>query len=122
MEVLHRTLLPFLSDVASQSCVFESGFPEKAIDGNTLCNWDAGFMAHTCTTDNPWWQVDLGDRFQIVKIVIWSRSGTDHLNNSALQIIAEDGTTINSEQIPITATFGSGVEGRYVKIQSSLML
>jgi len=117
-----------LGGVASQSCLFESGFPEKAIDGNTDCFWDAGFMAQTCTTDNPWWQVDLGDRFLIVRIVIWSRDGTARLNNSALQILAEDGTTINSEvtygdvtgQIPITATFGSGVEGRYVKIQSSL--
>ena len=98
------------------------------IDGNANSDWAAGSTANIYQIYFPWGQIDLGDIFQIVKILIWNCTDCcqDKLN-LVLQIIAGDGSTIVSSvsygdvvgTMPITANFGSGVDGQYVKIQSN---
>ena len=79
-----------LFGVASRICDFELGFAWKAINGNTDGDWVAGFTANKCQIDFPWWQVDLGDIFKIIKILLWNCTDCcqDKLNSIVLQIIA----------------------------------
>jgi hypothetical protein len=59
---------------ASQSSVDYKGEPTLAVDGNTNGHFDQGkSITHTERSDNPWWEVDLGDEHRIEGIVVWNR-------------------------------------------------
>lgn len=59
---------------ALQSSNYPPAGADRAIDGNTSGNFAEGSVSHTKTEDNPWWEVDLGDSFDIQKITIWNRT------------------------------------------------
>jgi hypothetical protein len=69
---------------ASQSSDDFGGDADKAVDGNTDCDYLKGnSVTHTKETSQPWWQVDLGSVRSIGKVVIWNRTDTaaDRLAN-----------------------------------------
>lgn len=101
-----KTTLISLKGTASQSSVatnksFESVYIEtgadKAIDGNTNGRLHAQFYqrdlvpvgssSYTTIENEPWWELDLGENFDIESIEVW---GTQKLNGSAKGTVADD--------------------------------
>jgi putative heme-binding domain-containing protein len=63
---------------ASQKNVGAGGEPARGIDGNTSPIYGDGGETHTQeNTDNPWWEVDLGEETPIDAIVIYNRNEGD---------------------------------------------
>jgi hypothetical protein len=98
----------------------------KAVDGNTDGNFDSGASTtHTNEEENPWWNVDLGQAYQITAITLWNRVDCcgDRLNNFQI-ILSEDGETAvktfsyssgSSEILPFTVDHP--IWAQYVKVQ-----
>ncbi|GMH37919.1 hypothetical protein BSKO_05803 [Bryopsis sp. KO-2023] len=45
----------------------------RAVDGNKNPQWSGNSCAHTLETHNPWWTVDLLDRFDVTRVEITNR-------------------------------------------------
>ncbi len=58
---------------ARQSSTAFGGDPNRAIDGNTDGQWGKNSVTHTNDERSAWWEVDLGDVYEIDRIVIWNR-------------------------------------------------
>ena len=114
---------------ASQVCNWSSTshLASEAIDGDTDGVFSNGSIANTCSVTNAWWQVDLGNVYRIVDIIVWNRTDdhTQRLSDSDVLIIANDGSTeMDSKYIGDSTNvasfpfnYGNGVLGRYVKVQ-----
>ena len=63
-----------LKKKAKQSSRYKDAYATKAVDGITNGNLSARSLAHTRKERNPWWEVDLGTRYNIMKIEIWNRT------------------------------------------------
>ena len=63
-----------LKGKASQISTDYGGEASHAIDGNTAGEYKANSTTHSTATDNPWWEVDLGQEYPIDKIVVWNRT------------------------------------------------
>lgn len=74
VEVTSRGTNIALKGKATQHSTAFGGPPEYAIDGNTSGNFDDKSVTHTDTTDDPWWEVDLGSVEPIENITIWNRT------------------------------------------------
>jgi putative heme-binding domain-containing protein len=63
---------------ASQKNTAHGGDPRRAIDGKTAGSYGAGTSTHTQeNTNNPWWEVDLGEEQPIEAIVVHNRTDGD---------------------------------------------
>ena len=63
------------SGKATQSSTDFGGPAERAIDGNTDGHFfEARSTTHTKIEQDPWWEVDLGEEFDVDRIVLWNRS------------------------------------------------
>lgn len=59
---------------ASQKNTGAGGDAARAIDGNTNASYGSGTQTHTQeNTENPWWEVDLGDEYPIDGIAVFNR-------------------------------------------------
>ncbi|HEX5443723.1 MAG TPA: HEAT repeat domain-containing protein, partial [Pirellulales bacterium] len=59
---------------ASQKNTVHGGDAKRAIDGKTNGDYNSGTQTHTQENGpEPWWQVDLGDSYEIEKIVVYNR-------------------------------------------------
>ncbi|MGE0759071.1 MAG: DUF1553 domain-containing protein, partial [Pirellulaceae bacterium] len=67
---------------ATQSSVDFEGTAARAIDGITKGEYDARSVTHTASSDDPWWEVDLGSVGPIDRIVVWNR--TDPMTENRL--------------------------------------
>ena len=59
---------------ASQISTDNGGEAARAVDGNRDGDYNAGSTTHTAATDNPWWEVDLGQEFPIDEIILSNRT------------------------------------------------
>lgn len=57
-----------------QSSVHRGGAPELAVDHNTDGNWAAGSVTHTEKEIGPWWEVDLGQVYNVEAVEIYNRT------------------------------------------------
>jgi hypothetical protein len=81
---------------ARQSSTQAEAVAKRAIDGNTAGDLKSGSIACTAEgTDNPWWEVDLGESRPIERIVVFNRtdSGADQLGNFRISVKDADGAT-----------------------------
>ena len=65
----------------------------RAIDGNASPSWEKGGQSHsTESTENPWWEVDLGGDQRIERIVIHNREGAlgVRLKDFTLKVLDKD--------------------------------
>ena len=86
------------SAVASQSSTGWGGAAERAIDGNTDGNYNAGSVTHTNHGTDNYWQVDLGQNREIRELVIWPRtSNMDRLSNFRVSILDDQGTELTGQ-------------------------
>jgi GH18 family chitinase len=110
---------------ATQSSTFSAGgAATRAVDGNTDGNYWNGSVTHTDTSGtNAWWQVDLGDNFNIGQMKIWNRTDAAMARLSRYFVSIFDG---NGELVwfnfqtnypnPSTTLTPGGIHGRYVNI------
>lgn len=61
---------------ATQSSTLYGGVPGRAVDGNTDGSWSNGSVTHTKLDANAWWEVDLGDVYNINTIALWNRTNS----------------------------------------------
>ncbi|MBU2994833.1 polysaccharide lyase family 7 protein [Cellulophaga baltica] len=119
-----------LSGTAEQSSTNTSGVgaASLAIDGNTSGEWSDDSSDNSVTRTNieseAWWQVRLGDDYEIGDIVIWNRTDccTDRLTNFDVFVYNENGdqvykSTITEEPSPSLILSTGGVVGSRVRIK-----
>jgi len=59
---------------ATQSSNLNADTPaDLAVNGITYSTLIARDLAHTNKEANPWWEVDLGQHYQVTKIIVWNR-------------------------------------------------
>ena len=64
-----------VSGTASQVSTDYEGPAKLAIDGNTNGDYFAAkSTTHTAKTDDPWWEVDLGQPHNVDRVIIWNRT------------------------------------------------
>lgn len=59
---------------ATQSSNYSTAYANKLVDGNADGKWASGSVSCTGLDTNPWWQVDLGDKYYIPVVKIWNRA------------------------------------------------
>lgn len=123
-----------LSKTVSQSSIGWGGLPERAVDGNTNSLWDSETITHTGEDENPWWQVDLENKYSIDTINIWNRAencqsrmsnfwifvSNTPFGSADLNTLKEDTTIwkVNQLSYPnLNSIFNVGTIGRYVRVQ-----
>ena len=113
-----------LGKVAEQSSTSFGGNPERAVDGNTSGVWRNRSVTHTSSTEQPWWQVRLGDEYVIGDIVIWNRTNCciDRLSNFDVFIYNDAGeqvykTTIEDTPSPSVTISAGGAIGSRVRVK-----
>jgi putative heme-binding domain-containing protein len=83
---------------ASQKNTAHGGDAGKAIDGNRSGNYGNGGQTHTQeSTDNPWWEVDLGGDLPIDSIAVWNRTDGslgNRLDGFTLKVLDGDRTVV----------------------------
>ncbi|KAG5271455.1 hypothetical protein AALO_G00180000 [Alosa alosa] len=117
-----------LKGKATQSDLYGYGFAKNAIDGNRRDNnYGQGPCTHTQYNLNPWWRVDLLQKYEVFSVIITSRNAySSRLNGAEIRIgnsLEQNG--INNPRcavisfIPngLSKTFEChGMEGRYVTV------
>ncbi|MCE9552395.1 MAG: hypothetical protein K8T91_03335 [Planctomycetes bacterium] len=92
---------------ATQASTGFGGAPERAIDGKTDGNYEAGSVTHTNDQDDPWWMVDLKGPQDIGRIVIFNRSENgERLEGAVIEVLDPAQKVIYTETIK-DATGGS---------------
>ena len=88
---------------ASQSSTDYGGPPELAIDGNTDGDYRAAMSTtHTAISDNPWWEVDLGEPRPLDRITLWNRTDANlqsRLNGCVINVLDADRQTVFEETV-----------------------
>jgi hypothetical protein len=81
---------------ASQSSVALGALAERAIDGKSNGEYEAGSVTHTNNEDDPWWEVDLGSVHELDKIEIWNRTGglEGRLSGFVLKVLDAERKTV----------------------------
>ncbi|MBI1901311.1 MAG: ThuA domain-containing protein [Planctomycetia bacterium] len=93
------------SGKATQKNTAHGGEASRAIDGNTSGMFGNGGQTHSReSTDNPWWEVDLGESLPIESIVVFNRTdGTlgKRLDGFTLTVLdGSRGEVFRQEKIP----------------------
>ncbi|HVR76229.1 MAG TPA: discoidin domain-containing protein, partial [Planctomycetota bacterium] len=97
-----------LGKTALQSTTGFGGDASRAVDGNTSGNYGDNSMTHTAAADPaPSWEVDLGEEFDISRIVLWNRTDCCmwRLSNFRISILDSFGTEVEGEDFFTDLTF-----------------
>ncbi|KAL7835764.1 hypothetical protein SRHO_G00281110 [Serrasalmus rhombeus] len=116
-----------LKGTASQSSLYDRGFPSNAIDGNRDGVYSHGSCSHTEKNLNAWWRLDLLKQHKVFTIRVTNRQDLgDRLNGAEIRIgdsLDNNGNNnprcgvINTKNKPPTLTFNcNGMEGQYINI------
>jgi hypothetical protein len=108
----------------AQSSTVLGGVSSRAVDGDPRGDWNNGSVTHTDTQDKPWWQVDLGESYELDTVKLFNRTDccSERLQNVDI-LLSDDGTTFRpiavSGQVPVTQTFAmpAGTRARFVRVQ-----
>uniref|UniRef100_UPI003AAE69FF uncharacterized protein n=1 Tax=Centroberyx gerrardi TaxID=166262 RepID=UPI003AAE69FF len=111
----------------TQSSVYDTAVPERAIDGNRASNWDQGSCTHTQADFKPWWRLDLLKSYKISNVTITNREDCcpERINGAEIRTgdsLNDNGNTnprcavISSIPAGSSQTFKCDMEGRYVNI------
>lgn len=96
-----------LKGTATQSSESYAGAAPLAIDGNTSGDYRQHSVTHTEATDNPWWEVDLGEEFLVESLVLWNRTDGDvgsRLSGARLSLLRDDRSEAWTETLPTAQT------------------
>ncbi|MEM7560469.1 MAG: DUF1553 domain-containing protein, partial [Planctomycetota bacterium] len=88
---------------AKQSTTDFRGPAKLAIDGNTNGDYNsAKSTTHTSISDDPWWELDLGDEQSIESVQVWNRTDNNlqsRLIGARVQLLAADRTILFETKI-----------------------
>jgi hypothetical protein len=110
---------------ATQSSTEDFGYASRAIDQNTSGVWADSSVTQTEAEDSAWWEVDLGETYNIGEIIIYNRTDTaymDRLSNFTIYVIDSSSNISYSQSFTsypdpsITIDVG-GVYGEVVRVQ-----
>ncbi|XP_034554317.1 fucolectin-1-like [Notolabrus celidotus] len=115
---------------ATQSNRYEHNFGDasSAIDGNRESTFSAGSCTHTVEMPNPWWRVDLLDRYTVTSVTITNRGDCCAVRLNGAEVHIGDSLKDNGvanplagviSQIPAGSSFTLPVNdlaGRYVTV------
>lgn len=119
---------------ATQISTLSGADASRAVDGVTNGNWSVGSVSHSNTTNQDWWQVDLGQVYNITSINVFNRTDCCGARLSNYYIFVSDvpfGSTslsatlsqsgvssyFNANQAGTPSTQVVNRTGRYVRIQ-----
>jgi YVTN family beta-propeller protein len=124
-----------LQGTASQSTDYNTTFvADKAIDGNTGGSGPLGQITHTLRDASSWWELDLGDVYDLDSVNIWNRTDCCSNRLSDFYLLVSD-TPFNSQDLnqtiaqsgvfsqqfagaaPRTTEAVIGRTGRYLRVQ-----
>ena len=97
-----------------------------AIDGSTNGNFNSGSVTHTNTETAPWWQVDLGDEFELQDITLWNRTDgglQSRMNAARVSVLNGSLTEVWNETIvgypdpDLMLSLPRGTIGQYVRVE-----
>ena len=82
---------------ATQSDLWGNSFAYNAIDGNRDGIWGHGSCTHTKAHVNPWWRVDLLQKYKVFSVIITNRKDAlpSRLNGAEIRI----GNSLNNNGI-----------------------
>ncbi|XP_006811252.2 uncharacterized protein LOC102806301 [Saccoglossus kowalevskii] len=115
--------------IASQISTGYRGLASYAIDGNDNSIYYRGSCTHTSAHLNPWWKVDLGETYDIFKVVITNRQDCcPHRIDGAVVLIGEfpdisqnsqcdDQVDLNANTYQRRIPFDCRLRGRYAGVQ-----
>jgi hypothetical protein len=63
--------------VATQSSTAEGAVANRATDGRTDGDYTKLSVTQTESSDDPWWEIDLGATEPVERVVVWGRTGAD---------------------------------------------
>ncbi|KAL7840433.1 hypothetical protein AOLI_G00257560 [Acnodon oligacanthus] len=118
-----------LNGKATQSSLYNTGFPSSAIDGNRDGVYTHGSCTHTNDDLSPWWRLDLLKKHKVFSITVVNTVDNvpDRLNGTEIRIgdsLDNNGndnprcaviSTIDKET-PTMSFECNGMEGRYINI------
>ena len=89
VEVYHKGENIAPKGIAKQKSSVHSGIASRAIDKKTSGLYGENSVTHTETQKDPWWELDLKDKQDISKIVIWNREDGvgDRLKGAKVQLL-----------------------------------
>ncbi|XP_072269366.1 fucolectin-like [Pyxicephalus adspersus] len=114
-----------LTGEASQSSTLPyTNFANKSIDGSKDLNWMHGSCSHTEGEVNPWWRIDLKNKYKVNVVVVSGR--TDCCLSRLLGAELRIGDCLNNYNPvcgiikdvsgPTTTFCCNGMEGQYVSV------
>ncbi len=114
-----------LGKTAEQISTRHGGIASRAVDGDTNGKWTNGSVTHTVSQSQPWWQVRLGQEYEIGQIVIWNRTDNccvSRLSNFDVFVYRDNGsqafkTTITGTPSPSVTINTGGVVGSRVRVK-----
>ena len=127
-----------LGKTATQSSTFNNNNSKygaaNGIDGNLDGNHAVGALTHTLSENNAWWEIDLGDVYQLSSVRLWNRTDCCANRLSNFHVLVSDvpfnsqvlNTTINQNGVgnfhfPGTAGIETDINlnrsGRYLRVQ-----
>lgn len=89
---------------ATQSSIQYGGTPDRAVDGNTDGLWQNGSVIHTYSEANAWWEVDLGDVYNISSIQLWNRTNSCCKARLSNYYVLVSSAPFQSKLLPATLT------------------
>ncbi|KQC28679.1 discoidin domain-containing protein [Flagellimonas eckloniae] len=116
-----------LNGTATQSTTLAGAVASRANDGDTNGNF-GGNSVSAAEGPNAWWEVDLGDNYEIDDINVFNRTNnccSSRLSDFTVSVINSGGTTTFTQTIttapnPSVTLDAGGVTGQVVRIQSNL--
>ena len=111
-----------------QSSTNFGGAANRAVDGNTNGRYRSGSTTHTANRTAPWWQVDLGQSYEIQNIDLYNRTDdccTARLNDVYVFVSDEPFARQTIAQLlrneAVETHFHSGVVGETLSVDYSLI-
>ena len=73
-----------------------------SVDGNLNSAWSGRSVTHTTKKENPWWEVDLGQSYEIEEVLLWNRTeaGQGRLRGARVQLLDEQRDLIWEQTLP----------------------
>ncbi len=119
-----------------QSSIWYGAVPERAIDGITDGDYNEGSVTHTANELQPWWEIDLGESYDMTNVVLWNRTDccSDRLSNFHILVgddpfVSGDLAAVQGQpgvtdifyagQPPAMSTHAVQRTGRYLRVQLS---
>lgn len=87
---------------ASQSSTGHGGDATRAIDGKTNGEFEKNSTTHTETSENPWWEIDLGSSLPIDRVTIWNRTDIgvgNRLDGVKIVLMDDQRNAVHSQSI-----------------------